>query len=225
MNLLGEFLVCDSKFSKLAFLLLFFAHPLFAGGNIYCWVNDDNVRECANYIPQQYSQHGFVEYDSKANKINTVKPALTSLEIAKIRRKELDKLRLAEQRKKDEKLLVLFSSESDIEASRKSEISTIDGQIQSIESILGGLKRNLSALQESYDQSKNHPTLQNKPRQLRAIQKNIDSVKRRVEDTEDTLNKMRAERVKANRKYDVYIKHYEEIQERRRQERFSVRSQ
>jgi len=214
--------VCDSNFSKLAFLLLFFAHPLFAGGNIFCWLNDDNVMECANYIPQQYSQQGFVEYDSKANKINTVKPALTFSEVAAIRSKQLEKIRHAEQRKRDEKLLQLFSSESDIEASRKSEITTIDGQIQSIESILGGLKRNLSALQDSYEQSKNHPSLPNKARQLRAIKNNIDSVKKRVEDTEDTLKKMREERVKTNRKYDVYVKHYEEIQERRRQERFSV---
>jgi hypothetical protein len=217
--------VCNSSLSKLAFILLFLlvAQPLYAARNIYCWVNDDNVKECANYIPQKYSQHGFIEYDSYGNKIMTVDPALTPEEVAAIRREKFEKIRREEQHKKDQKLLELFSSESDLEASRKSELNTIDAQIQSIESILGGLKRNLSALQESYNLSKNHPAVSK--RQLRAIQHNIDSVKKRVEDTEDTLKKMRQERVKTNKKYDGYVKHYQEIQERRRQERFSLTPQ
>lgn len=208
----------DSSLSKV-FLLVLIANPLYAGGNIYCWVNDDNVKECANYIPQKYSQNGFDEYDRYGNKINTVAPALTPEEVAAIRREKLEQIRREEQRKKDNKLLEIFSSESDIEASRKSELNTIDGQIQSIESILGGLKRNLSALQESYNLSKNHPAVST--RQVRAIKNNIDSVKKRVADTEDTLKKMREERIKTNRKYDVYVRHYQEIQKRRRQERFS----
>jgi chromosome segregation ATPase len=214
--------VCNFSLRKLAFLLLFLSitQPLYAGGNIYCWVNEDNVKECANYIPQKYSQQGFVEYDRNGNKINTVNPALTSEEIAVIKREQLERIQRQEQRKKDEKLLEIFSSESDIEESRKSEITTIDAQIQSIKSILGGLKRNLNALQESYKLSKNHPAVSK--RQLRAIQLNIDSVKKRIADTEDTLKKMFEERVKTNKKYDVYVEHYEEIQQRRRQERFSL---
>jgi len=215
--------VCNSSLSKLAFLLVLIAHPLYAARNIICWETEDNVRECANYIPQKYSQHGFVEYDSDGNRINTVEPALTSEEVAAMRREQFDKKRRKEQRKNDEKLLEIFSSESDIESSRKSELSTIDGQIQSIESILGGLQRNLNALQESYNLSKNHPAVSK--RQVRTIQHNIDSVKKRVEDTKDTLKQMRQERVKTNGKYDVYVKHYQEIQERRRQERFSLTPQ
>ncbi len=217
LYILGEFLMCKFFLRKLVvFLLVLIAQPLYAGGNIYCWLNDNNVKECANYIPQQYSQRGFVEYDRYGNKIQEVAPALTPEEIAEIKRKQIEKIRREEQRKKDQKLLALFSSESDIEAGRKSELSTIDAQIQSIQSILDGLRRNLNDLQESYKLSKNIPEVPKS--QLRAIQMNIKSIKKRIEDTEDTLQKMREERVKTNNKYDAYVRHYQEIQERRRAE-------
>lgn len=182
-------------------------------GKIKCWVNDDGVTECGNYIPPKFSQQGFSEFNQEGQLVDKVKRAPTPEEIAEFERQEKEEQEKEEQLKKDRALLALFSTEKDIEMARTAELNTIDGQIQSIETILNGLKGNLVDLEDSYERSKNNPSVSQS--QLNAIESNIDSAKKRIKDTDETLNKKINERLEANQKYDTYLQRYQDIIQRR----------
>ncbi len=194
-------------------ILCLMAQPLYAAKVFRCWVNEDNINECGDYVPQKYTQKGFTEYDEMGNKIKDVEPAPTAEEIAKREKEERAKREREEQANRDRAFLDIFTSKRDIELARKGVLTSIDGQLQSIETILNGLKRNLADLEESYEKSK---VLKASKSQLKTIQDNIDGVKKRIVDTEDTLQKLRADREKTNREYDAHLKRYEEIRNRGR---------
>jgi archaellum component FlaC len=191
-------------------ILCLIAQPLYAG-NIRCWINNEDVFECGNYIPQEYSQKGFTEYDQYGRKIKEVEPAPTPEEIAEQKRQEEAERQYQEQLKKDRAFLDIFATERDIELAREAGLTSIDRHIQSIETIIEGLKRNIKDLENSYERSKD---LNASKRQLETIQGNIDSVKKRLKDTEDTLQQMHRDRNDTNKEYDAYIQQYREIKRR-----------
>lgn len=182
-------------------------------GEFECWVNDEGVTECGNYIPPKFSQQGFTKFNLEGQFVEKVKRAPTPEEIAEFERQEKAEEEKEKQEKEDNALRALFSTEKDIEMARTAELNTIDGQIQSIETILNGLKGNLVDLEESYERSKNNPSVSQS--QLDTIEANIDSAKKSIRDTEDTLNKKNNERLEANNKYDSYLQRYQDIIKRR----------
>lgn len=210
----------NAHFNKpLLFLIpLLMANPLPATaaadqGKLKCWVNDAGVTECGNYVPPQFSQQGFTEFNPQGKEVKKVERAPTPEEIAEFEQREEEERKKEEQLEKDRALLTLFGTEKDIEMARTAELNTIDGQIQSIETILNGLKGNLTDLEESYERSKNNPSVS--PSQLNAIETNIDSAKKRIRDTEETLNKKVNERLEANNRYNSYLQRYQDIIRRR----------
>lgn len=186
------------------------AQPLYAN-NIKCWINQDGVYECGNHIPPDYSQKGFFEYDKSGHKIKEVPRAPTHEEIAEQKRQEQEKLLREEEAKRDISFLNLFANERDIELARKATLTSIAGQIQSINTIFNGLKHNLKDLENSYKRSKEIGVSK---RQLNIIQKNINRIKKRLKDTEDNLQHMRQERDDTNQEYDAYVQQYREIKRR-----------
>jgi len=200
--------------NKLAlfFILCLIAQPLYAN-KIRCWTNDEGVFECGNYIPQEYSQKGFSEYDESGRKIKDIKPAASPEEIAERERQQEQERQHQEQLKKDRAFLDIFPNERDIETARQAELRAIDSEIRSLEAIIEGLKRNVKAMENSYERSK---ALNASKRQLTTIQGNIDSVKKRIKDTEDTLQQTQIKRDKTNQKYDGHIQRYRDIKRRRR---------
>ncbi len=196
----------------LFFIFCLIAQPLYAK-RIRCWTNDDGVFACANYVPQQYSQLGFTEYDGSARKIKEVNPAPSPEEIAERERQEEQERRAQEQLKKDHAFLDSFSNEGDIETARKAGLTAIDGDIRFLETKIEGLKRNVKAMENSYERSK---ALNVSKRQLRTIQKNIDNVNKRIKNTEDTLQLMQIKRNKTNKEYDGYLQRYRDIKRRQR---------
>ncbi|KHD08832.1 hypothetical protein PN36_23235 [Candidatus Thiomargarita nelsonii] len=196
----------------LFFIFCLIAQPLYAK-RIRCWTNDEGVFQCANYVPQQYSQLGFTEYDGSGRKIKDIKAAPTSEEIAERERQEEQERRDKEQFNKDRAFLDIFSNEREIETARQAGLKAIDGQLRSLEAIIEGLKGNVKAMENSYERSQ---ALNASKRQLRTIQRDIDSVKKRIEDTKDTLQKMLMERDDTNKEYDAYIQRYRDIKRRRR---------
>jgi len=195
----------------LFFIFCLIAQPLYAK-RIRCWTNDEGVFQCANYVPQQYSQLGFTEYDKSGRKIKDIKAAPTPEEIAERERQEEQERRDQEQLKKDRAFLDIFSNEQDIETARSAGLKAIDDEIRSLEAIIEGLKRNVKAMENSYERSK---ALNASKRQLTTIQGDIDSVKKRIKDTEGTLQQMQMERDDTNKEYDGYIQRYRDIKRRR----------
>jgi len=192
--------------------LLFFVSALQAGKIWhYCWDNEEGVRECGDYIPPQYSQKGFLRCRI-GSECEFVKPAPTQDEIAEIARKKEEERQRKLQEKKDRALLALFGTEDDIESARKAVLETIDGQIQSLQTILNGLKRNLENLKKSYEFSKKNPEVSKE--QLSSIQRNIASAKKRIQNNQETLQAKRHEKDKTNNKYDGYLQQFRDIQRR-----------
>ncbi|MDM8557823.1 hypothetical protein [Candidatus Parabeggiatoa sp. HSG14] len=201
--------------SKLALLSLFLLmnFPLQSQGQewLYCWNNEDDVRECGSYIPSEFSQKGFDQ--CRKGVCEYVKPAPTEEEIAERKLLEEEKRKEEEQLRKDQELLALFSSENDIESTRDAQLNHIDGQIQAIEIILEGLKGNLEDLQKSHERSLKNPDVSKS--QLDAIQRNIDSVGKRVQNNEKTLQSKLDERKKTIREYETYLGRFRDILQRR----------
>jgi hypothetical protein len=189
-------------------ILCLMAQPLYAG-TIKCWTNDEGVFECGSFIPPQYSQHGFSDYDKTGSKTKEVEAAPTPEEIAERKRQEREKLQREEQIKKDKAFLDRFASKREIERSRKADLSSIDGQFQSIESLLLIYRENLKKLEERYEKNK---TLQVEKSQQKAIKREIDNMKKRIKVTEEPLEQIRKKRVETNKKYDGYIQRYRDIQ-------------
>ena len=88
-----------TKFT-LFFILCLIVQPLYAK-RIRCWTNDEGVFACANYVPQQYSQLGFTEYDGSGRKIKDIKAAASSEEIAERERQEEQDFHLLIHQKKN----------------------------------------------------------------------------------------------------------------------------
>ena len=116
--------------------------------------------------------------------------------------------------------MALFSRERDIENRRIALLNSIDGQIQPIQSILEGLRGNLEDLKESYNRSKDNQDVSES--QVNTIRRNIDSVKKRIIDTEDTLRNKLDEKIEINIAYDTYLQRFLEITLRRMQRNASV---
>ncbi len=179
---------------------------------LYCWLNDDEVRECGNYVSPLYSQNGFWKC-RRGGECEYINPAPTAEELAEIKVKKAEERKQQEQQDSDEALLALFSRELDVENRRIALLQSIAGQIQPIQTILEGLKGNLEDLKESYERSKDNQDVSDS--QVNAIKRNIDSVKKRIVDTEDTLQNKLDEQTEINVEYDVYLQRFLEITLRR----------
>jgi chromosome segregation ATPase len=177
-----------------------------------CWTNGDGVTECGNYVPPEYSQGGFKIFNDKGVQLKKVDRAPTPEEIAELERKKEEERKRQEQIKKDRALLALFSTERDIEMARTAMLTTIDGQISGIETVLGGYKANLADLEKSHEQSSNNSSVSKS--QLQTIQTDIDNAKKRIQDTEDTLRKKKEERHKVEKEYDIYTQRFQDIKKR-----------
>lgn len=200
--------------NKLAWLLLIpLSSPVWAEGGIKCWTNDDGVKECGNVVPPQYSQKGHVELSGEGTVVKEVAAAKSKEEIAEEQRKEEEKRKCQEQANKDQALLNLFSKAEDIEIARQAIVSTIDGQINSIQTIVDSLEKNLQELERNFEESKDNKDVPDSQRET--MKRNIESAKQRINNNQDTLNTRIKEREDANKEYDLYAQRFKEIKARR----------
>jgi len=205
----------NNDIKKLALfpVLLLIATPLQAASEIkYCWYNAEDVYECGDRLPQQYSQKGFWER-LKNGGWKKVDPAPTAEEIAEQERQEDEKRRKEEQDKEDDALLKLFSTERDIDTSRGAILKSIAAQLRPIETTLNVLKDNLKALGKSKKLSENNPNVSDSQRN--AIRRSIEGVTKRIQDNEKQLRNKRQEEEAVNQKYDSHLERFREIMSRR----------
>lgn len=187
---------------------LLFAVPAPAG-SYKCWKNEDGITECGNYVPPQYSQQGFKEFNEEGMRVKQWDRALTEEEIAEKKREEETEKQRKAQLAKDRELLDLFGSKDDIQRARMAVLNTIDGQIHSIETIITSLENNLEDLQANLEQSVENSEVPES--QIEIIKNNIESVKQRIEDSRSTLRGKQEEKTKANKEYDEYLKRFRSI--------------
>jgi len=181
-------------------------------GSYKCWKNEDGITECGNYVPPQYSQQGFKEFNEEGMRIKQWDRALTPEEIAAQKKKEEQEKQRKAQLAEDRALLDLFGSKDDIQRARMAVLNTIDGQIHSIETIITSLENNFKDLQDNLKQSMENPEVSEN--QIETIKNNIANVKQRIEDSKKTLTNKQEEKDKANKEYDDYLKRFRQIKRR-----------
>jgi len=202
-------------FSRLAILLIFgmgFSPLLLQADDIQCWVNKDGITECGNVVPQDETQSGVQERTAEGQFVKEIEAAKSAEEIEKERKKEEQARKRKEQEAKDRELLALFSSEEDIHMKLSAVVSTIDGQITAMQTIIESLRKNLEDLEANLEKGKDNPDVP--ASQLETISRNIQNVKQRLKDNEQSVeNKMR-EKEQLTKEYTEYLRRYRDIKQR-----------
>lgn len=126
---------------------------------IKCWQNKQNIRECSETVPPEYSQQRIEVLNEQGLVIRVIEPRKTQHQLeAEARQAKAQQLR-EEQRRKDLILLKTFTTEQDLVLSRDKNISAIDGAIAIANSNLRLLNKNLAKLQKraaNYERAGRH---------------------------------------------------------------------
>lgn len=178
--------------------------------NIKCWKNKDGVRECGAMVPPEYSQKRVEVVNDKGQVVKVYPRALTPEELEAAKQAELDK-KQAEQRERERKrqdliLLRTFTTERDIELSRRSKVAAIKSIIDITESNTKNLRRNLEDLQKKaadYERSGEKP-----PKML--IQ-DMESLKGQIQDNESFVAKKQQAIIQLDKKYDKDLERFREL--------------
>ncbi len=117
---------------------------------IKCWTNDQGVRECGNYVPQEQVQKKIDVVNEHGQVIDIEDRAKTREELVKEReerRKQKEEERkLAERKRLDQILIQTYASEDDIKYSLDTKVKAIDAQIELLRGKNGKLVDNLQKL-------------------------------------------------------------------------------
>ena len=121
-----------------------------AHARIKCWTNKDDVRECGNVVPPEYSQKGHEELSDQGIVIDRKERAKTPEELEEERR--LAAIQAEEDRKARKKeiadrvLLDTFSSEDDLVLARDGKLAAIEQTIHVTESRIKKLQKSLNEI-------------------------------------------------------------------------------
>lgn len=121
-----------------------------AHARIKCWTNKDDVRECGNVVPPEYSQKGHEELSDQGIVIDRKERAKTPEELEEERR--LAAIQAEEDRKARKKeiadrvLLDTFASEDDLVLARDGKLAAIEQTIHVTESRIKKLQKSLNEI-------------------------------------------------------------------------------
>ena len=145
----------NTKQPRVSELFLLFALALASGNaasGIKCWTNSEDVKECGNVVPPEYSQEGHSEVSEQGITTNTTDRAKTPEELA------AEKQAIAEQEVRNEiaakiathdrVLLDTFTTEEDLLLARDGKLAAIDTRILHTQQIATDLEHKLSNLEE-----------------------------------------------------------------------------
>jgi len=108
-----------------------------AGAKIYCWKNAAGKTECGDRAPQDAKVR---ELNQRGVTVNTHEAAPTPEQLKareqEEERKKAEAARAEQRARKDRALLDTFTTEQEIDAKRKREISTVEAQIANLETTL-----------------------------------------------------------------------------------------
>ncbi|GMR07235.1 MAG: hypothetical protein BMS9Abin26_0237 [Gammaproteobacteria bacterium] len=138
-------------FILIAGIFVFSSHPAVAG--FKCWTNNEGVRECGNVVPPEFAQKGHEEISSGGIVTNRVERAKTREELdalAKEKSAERQKLRAAEERQKNDRVLLdTFSNIDEIIMTRDGKINLLNNEIKITRGNIGKLQANLKGLRKN----------------------------------------------------------------------------
>ncbi|MEJ2142834.1 MAG: hypothetical protein P8Y24_10860 [Gammaproteobacteria bacterium] len=178
-----------------------------AHAEIKCWYNKDNVRECGQAVPPEYSQKRIEVINDKGI---TVKVYPAKEELDEIRRQ--NKLREAEERKKAAKrrqdliLLQTYTTEDDLLLAKKQNLQAIDAIIDLTGSNTSVLKNDLKTLEKNaadYERSGENPPAQ--------LIKDMDNLKRQIKENEEFIKKKELAKKETSDKFDMDLKRFREL--------------
>lgn len=180
------------------------------GAGIKCWINDQNVRECGNAVPPQYSQHGYEEFSDNGMMVKETGAAKTKAQLAAEKRKRAQaaaaERRREAQKAHDRVLLETFTTEHDLVLARDSRIEALDASIQHSEGLVSKLQESLDALQAKAAAQE----LAGKavPPQL---QQHITEVKRQLDEDQAFIKQQRQEKVGVRETFSKDLARFREL--------------
>lgn len=194
--------------SMLALLLPFHAHAF------KCWTNNEGVRECGNVVPPEYAQQKTRTINERGITTEVKERAKTKEELAEERRKkeqeqvrlEQEKARQAKQAAFDKVLMMTFTSEQEIIASRDRKLAAIQGTIEITEVIIAKFKEKLTGKKQHAAnlERRGKPIHENLLKEMAGLNRQIAEKKAYI------LTKKR-EQEQLKQKYAVDLKRYREI--------------
>jgi hypothetical protein len=177
---------------------------------IKCWTNKDGVRECGDKVPPEYSQQGHQELSKQGLVKEEQKRAKTDEELAaeaKTAAEAAEQKRIQQERaKQDMVLLETFSSLEDIEQVRKERLVAIESSIKLAEKRTETIQADLSKRIKSAADSERAGNAPNE-----ALLKDIESLKRQINDNSEYIDGKRKEYEATNSEYDGYAKRFKEL--------------
>lgn len=178
-----------------------------AHAGIKCWFNKDNVRECGQAVPPEYSQK---RIETINNKGIVVKVSPDKKELDEIRRQEkiqkAIELKKAAKRRQDLILLQTYTSEKDIEIARKQNLQAVQAIIDLTSSNTDVIKNDLASLEKSAaDYERNG---EQAPANLL---KDMENLKRQIKENEDFIQKKKLAKDDTNAKFDADLKRFREL--------------
>lgn len=174
---------------------------------IKCWHNKDNVRECGQAVPPEYSQKRIEVINSKGI---TVKVYPAKEELDEIRRQK--KLQEAEERKKAAKrrqdliLLQTYTTENDLLLAKQQNLRAIDAIIELTDGNTNVLKDDLKELEKNaadFERSGEKP-----PAQLIT---DMDNLKRQIKDNQEFIEKKKLAKQQTSDKFDADLRRFREL--------------
>ena len=191
-------------------LLLVFQSASYAAAKIKCWNNKDGVRECGAMVPPEYAQQRVEEVNDKGQIIKVHPRALTPKELEAAKLAELEKKeeqrREIEKKRQDLILLRTFTTERDLELSRKSKVEAIKGIIDITSSNTNTLQKNLFDLQKKaadFERSGGKPP--------KTLVNDMLSLKDQIKDNENFVGKKQQAIIRLEKKYDSDLKRYRQL--------------
>lgn len=121
-----------------------------AHARIKCWTNKDDIRECGNVVPPEYSQKGHEELSDHGIVVDRKERAKTPEELEEERR--LAAIQAEEDRKARKKeiadrvLLDTFASEDDLVLAQDGKLAAIEQTIHVTESRIKKLQKSLNEI-------------------------------------------------------------------------------
>ena len=190
-------------------LLLGLQSPVHAS-NIMCWKNKQGVRECGAMVPPEYAQQRIEVVNDKGQVVKVYPRALTPKELEAAKQAKLEKekeLQRQKARKRQDMILLrTFTTERDIEMSRKSKVDAIKGIIDITNSNTHALKNNLQQLQKKaadYERSGEKPPA--------TLIEDMKSLKSQIKDNDAFVTKKQEAIIHLEKKYDNDLQRYREL--------------
>lgn len=181
-----------------------------AAAKIKCWNNKDGVRECGAMVPPEYAQQRVEVVNDKGQIIEVHPRALTpkELEAAKLAELERKKEQQREIEKKRQDLILLrtFTTERDLELSRKSKVEAIKGIIDITSTNTNTLQRNLQDLQKKaadFERSGQKPP--------KMLVNDMTNLKDQIKDNENFVAKKQQAIIRLEKKYDNDLARYRQL--------------